>query len=92
MIRTVGEYFIRQFKAVYTPLEKLSVDEGGMAWRGNLNFRVYNPNKPDKYMLKLYMLVEAVTGYIINFSLLWYVYDHRKDCHGPLGRPFGAGL
>lgn len=40
-----------------------------MAWRGRLAFKTYNPNKPDKYGIKLYMLAESKTGYIFAFEL-----------------------
>ncbi|XP_069170372.1 piggyBac transposable element-derived protein 4-like [Procambarus clarkii] len=40
-----------------------------MAWRGRLSFKVYNPNKPDKYGVKLYMLAESTSGYIYGFDV-----------------------
>nr|XP_045613881.1 piggyBac transposable element-derived protein 4-like [Procambarus clarkii] len=40
-----------------------------MSWRGRLSFKVYNPNKPDKYGIKLYMLAEASSGYIYDFEV-----------------------
>ena len=38
-------------------------------WRGNLSFRVYNPDKPKKYGIKAYMLCDATNGYCTKFKL-----------------------
>ncbi|XP_045622850.1 piggyBac transposable element-derived protein 4-like [Procambarus clarkii] len=40
-----------------------------MSWRGQLAFKVCNPNKPDKYGVKLYMLAEAKHGYVYDFEV-----------------------
>ncbi|XP_045596450.2 piggyBac transposable element-derived protein 4-like [Procambarus clarkii] len=40
-----------------------------MPWRGRLAFKTYNPNKHDKYGIKLYMLAESKTGYIFDFEI-----------------------
>ncbi|XP_069193684.1 piggyBac transposable element-derived protein 4-like [Procambarus clarkii] len=58
-----------KFESVYIPKKELSLDEGTMAWRGRLSFKVYNPNKPDKYGVKFYMLAEGKSGYIYKFDV-----------------------
>ena len=78
-VQPVMEYLRWQSMAVYTPTEHLSLGEGGMPWWGSLNFRVYNPSKPDNYVIKLYMLVEAQTGYIYNFDVYSGVSKSTKD-------------
>lgn len=45
----------------------LSIDEGSLGWKGHCAMRVYNPNKPHKYHIKFYKLVETATGYLSNF-------------------------
>lgn len=40
-----------------------------MSWRGRLAFKVYNPNKPDKYGVNLYMLAESKSGYSYDFEV-----------------------
>nr|XP_045590633.1 piggyBac transposable element-derived protein 4-like [Procambarus clarkii] len=62
-------YLTNKFGSYYVPNQALSLDEGTMSWRGRLSFKVYNPNKPDKYGVRLYMLAEAGTGYIIDFEV-----------------------
>lgn len=68
-VRTVMEYLVEKFKAYYLPNKELSLDEGVLGWRGRLIFKVYNPDKPDKYGIKLYILCEAKSGYVFNFSV-----------------------
>ncbi|XP_069184253.1 piggyBac transposable element-derived protein 4-like [Procambarus clarkii] len=68
-LSTIITYLTNKFGSYYVPNQALSLDEGTMSWRGRLSFKVYNPNKPDKYGVKLYMLAEVGTGYIIDFEV-----------------------
>ena len=68
-VRPVYDMLIEKFKTVYTPGEHLSLDEGMLKWRGRLLFKVYNPQKPEKYGMKAYMLCEAKSGYLCNYTL-----------------------
>lgn len=58
-----------RFDAVYQPHQNLCIDEGMVPWRGNLHFRVYSPDKPDKYGLKAYILCDAENGYCLKMKL-----------------------
>ena len=40
-----------------------------MPWSGKLNIKVYNPAKPIKYGVKIYMLCEASTGYCLDILI-----------------------
>ncbi|XP_069176585.1 piggyBac transposable element-derived protein 4-like [Procambarus clarkii] len=68
-VRPVMNYLKHRFQEVNSPVKELCLDEGTMAWRGRLSFKVYNPNKPDKYGVKLYMLAESTSGYIYGFEV-----------------------
>ena len=68
-IRNFSEYLINKFKSIYIPEKNLSLDEGIMPFKGKLNFKTYNPDKPVKYGIKFYILTEAETGYVHNFSI-----------------------
>ncbi|CAK1581773.1 unnamed protein product [Parnassius mnemosyne] len=50
----------------FYPGESLTIDEGTCGFRGRVHFRVFNKDKPDKYGMKIYMLCDAATGYILN--------------------------
>lgn len=54
---------------MYQPHQNLCIDEGMVPWRGNLHFRVYSPDKPDKYGLKAYILCDAENGYCMKMKL-----------------------
>ena len=48
---------------------RTSVDAFMILWPGNLSFRTYNPDKPNKYGLKASMLCESDNGYCLKFKL-----------------------
>ena len=56
--------FTEQAKSAYTPGEFVCVDEQLVPFRGRCAFRQYLPSKPDKYGLKIFMLVDCETGYV----------------------------
>lgn len=60
---------ITKFRTVIQPSQQLSLDEGMIPWRGNLHFRVYNPDKPNKYGIKAYMVCDSSNGYCFKFEL-----------------------
>ena len=47
-------------RSVYKPETRyISIDEGSLGWKGHSAMRVYNPNKPHKYHVKFYKMVET---------------------------------
>ncbi|XP_039280831.1 piggyBac transposable element-derived protein 4-like [Nilaparvata lugens] len=64
-IREVWDKFIEHCKEYYIPGPYCCIDEQLLAFRGNSRFRMYIPNKPAKYGLKLVMLCNS-NGYLIN--------------------------
>jgi hypothetical protein len=63
-----------KLQQTYYPEEAVTVDEGMCPFRGRVSFRVYMPQKPNKYGMKLLILAESRTGYIWNFEMY-----HGKD-------------
>lgn len=57
--------FIKNYQNVYTPGEKVCIDESLVAWRGRLIFRQYIPNKRAKYGIKVFKLCTE-KGYTWN--------------------------
>ena len=66
---TLYKNLITRFHVLYKPHQQLSLDEGMVPWRGNLSFRVYNPDKPKKYGIKAYMICDSTNGYCTKFKL-----------------------
>ena len=62
-VKWVFEYLTNRFRRMFTPHDRISIDEGMLCWRGRLAFRVYNPAKPTKYGIKSYILCDSRTGY-----------------------------
>lgn len=68
-VRKPIDHFCNLFKTVYVPNQKLALDEGMLAWRGRLRFRVYNPSKIIKYGIMVRLLCESSTGYICTMQI-----------------------
>ena len=66
IVRPIVAFFRERFPQVYTSECDLSLDEGMMAYKGHFSIKVYNPKKPSKYGIKLYMLCESKTGYVLD--------------------------
>lgn len=67
--RPVIETLRKRFQRAYEVGEAITIDEGMCAFLGRYQYRVYMPDKPNKYGIKLYMLSEARTGYVYNVEV-----------------------
>ena len=63
------------FRLHYTPAEYISLDKSTMAFKGCVKFLQFNPSKPNKFHIKLFMVSEHLSGYIWIFSI------HGKTCN-----------
>lgn len=68
-IRSFFENFVSNCQAVYTPSEYMTIDEQLAAFHGCCSFRQCLPNKPSKYGIKIYALVDAKTYYTFNLEI-----------------------
>ena len=62
-IRTWIDDLNNNFTSTFAPGKDIAIDEAMVAWRGPLSFRVYNPDKPDKFGIKLFELCDSKTAY-----------------------------
>lgn len=62
-IREVFDEFVSRCTEYYEPSEFLTIDEMLPAFRGRCKFRQYIANKPSKYGIKIYALVDAKVFY-----------------------------
>lgn len=65
-IRNFWEQFIENCRKWYKPGSYITVDEQLVGFRGRCPFRMYIPNKPNKYGLKLVMMADSSTKYMCN--------------------------
>lgn len=64
--RKVWDLFINQCVNNYTPGAHVTIDEQLLGFRGRCPFRMYIPNKPSKYGIKILMMCDSGTKYMIN--------------------------
>jgi len=77
-LHKVDPFLVRikqSFKTLWQPFRNISVDEAMIAWKGNLSFRVFNKDKPDKYGIKVYQSCDSSNGYCLDFE----VYTGKKE-------------
>lgn len=65
-IRPFFDSFIAACSSSFYPGQNLTIDEGICPFRGRIHFKVYIPSKPEKYGIKLYIVSDASTGYLLN--------------------------
>ena len=53
----------------YRPGKELSLDESTCSFKGRVHFKCYNPKKPNRFHIKLFMVSEPSTGYICGFEV-----------------------
>ncbi|XP_045450966.1 piggyBac transposable element-derived protein 4-like [Melitaea cinxia] len=68
-IRSLHDKFVLHCQENYDPSEYLTIDEKLDSFRGRCVFVQYMPNKPAKYGLKSYLLVDAKSFHIVNLEL-----------------------
>ncbi|KAG6438978.1 hypothetical protein O3G_MSEX000379 [Manduca sexta] len=65
-IRKIWEIFINHCRSNYIPGPYVTIDEQLLGFRGRCPFRMYIPNKPNKYGLKIVMICDSATRYMID--------------------------
>lgn len=80
-VRVIFERKVRDYQTCYSHSPYLSIDEQFLPFHGRLSFRMYSPSKPERYCVRIVLLVDNDTGYI--FSGLLYI---RQNAF--MGKPF----
>lgn len=65
-IRGIWEMLMVQCRQNYVPGTNVTIDEQLLAFRGRCKFRMYIPNKPAKYGVKLEMMCDSGTRYMVD--------------------------
>ncbi|XP_068224544.1 piggyBac transposable element-derived protein 4-like, partial [Palaemon carinicauda] len=89
-IRNLWDQVIANCIANYEPSGHLTVDEQLLGFRGRCRFRMYIPNKPAKYGIKLVMACDADTFYMCN--AIPYLGKGTTNTSTPLGEYFTLEL
>lgn len=64
------DYIGDKFRAYFTPDREISIDESVVKFKGKISFITYNPKKPTKWGIRIYVLSDSHTGYI--YAMLPY--------------------
>jgi hypothetical protein len=67
----LSQKLAHKFQQTYYAEEAVTVDEGMFPFRTRISFRVYMPQKPNKYGMWSFILAESRTGYIWNFEVCY---------------------
>lgn len=65
-VREIWDIFIERCGKLYVPHENLTVDEQLLGFRGRCPFRMYIPNKPAKYGIKLVLINDSKSKYLVG--------------------------
>ena len=69
LVRPMVDMMQRNFHTKYRPGKELSLDESTCPFKGRVQFKCYNPKKPNRFHIKLFMVSELSTGYICGFEV-----------------------
>ena len=69
LVRPMVDMMQRNFCTKYRPGKELSLDESMCPFKGRVHFKCYNPKKPNRFHIKLFMVSELSTGYICGFEV-----------------------
>ncbi|EAR82574.2 PiggyBac-like protein Tpb2p (macronuclear) [Tetrahymena thermophila SB210] len=76
-VRQYMDYLNENFKKYYYPGEFLAIDEGMIPFNGKVAFKVYNPDKPDKFGIKEYVCCDSQNAYTLESQL--YYGNHENE-------------
>jgi len=68
-VSQIWEVFINNCDQRYYPGENITIDEQLLAFRGRCGFRMYIPNKPAKYGMKIMVIYDSKSSYMLNTIL-----------------------
>ena len=74
-VRPIIDPLVSRYKSAFKPYRNLCIDESLLLWKGRLFFKQYIPTKRNRFGIKLYVLCDALTRYILNF----FVYAGGKE-------------
>ena len=67
-ITNVVKYVQQKCLGNFTSRQNVAVDESTVGFRRRIAFKIYNPKKPTKWGLRIYVLSDCDSGYISSFE------------------------
>ncbi|XP_032690081.1 piggyBac transposable element-derived protein 4-like [Odontomachus brunneus] len=66
-IKPIIDHLQNKFSGTLIPGKNLCIDESLLLWKGRLRFKQYIPLKRNRFGIKLFMIVDCETGFILGF-------------------------
>ena len=63
-MKNMVDYLDRKFREYYIPGRNICIDGSTIGFKGRVIFKCFNPKKPTKWGLRVYVLADSVTFYI----------------------------
>lgn len=82
------DFVNRKYLHYYNPRRELSVDESLVGTKGKTSMLQYIPSKRSRFGVKFWMLVESVTGYVLQMT----VYQGKRFDPTPVGTLQGTNV
>jgi membrane-bound inhibitor of C-type lysozyme len=76
----------KNFKDTLLPFSNLAIDESLLLWKGRLSFKQYIKSKRHRFGIKLYILCDCETDFILNFSIYTGGSDYKDPLEDRLGK------
>ncbi len=84
LISDVWNRFITNSQQAYVPEEELTIDEQLFPTKARCPFTQFMPQKPDKYGIKFFLMIEVLSKYVCN----GFPYLGKDECRPP-NQPLG---
>ena len=68
-IKPIVDQLKRKFASCMNPTQNLCVDESLVLWKGRLGFKQYIPTRRHRFGIKLFLLVDCETKFILDFII-----------------------
>ena len=65
-------YLQKKCLELFTPGKNIAVDESTVDYKRQIFFKTYNPQKPTKWSMRVYVLSDCETGYISCFEIYFW--------------------
>jgi hypothetical protein len=63
-VHGVIEHIEKQFQKYFVPGKNVAIDESAVGFLGKISFKTYNPKKPTKWGLRLFIFSDSETSYV----------------------------
>jgi Transposase IS4 len=67
-VQNVSEYIQSKCQELFVPHRDIAIDESTIGFKGRVAFKMYNPLKPTKWGLRVFVLADSITGFISVFE------------------------